>query len=334
MSDKEEDARTRAEMIDLHLRGTFLNPFSGLFTALYVACVIYLLWYLLLSILPVAVDDVLSAPGVLLGLSFLLVAIFAPRLPIIPFLIVPLIEYFVFERSPLEISWINIFGTVTLGAYGIVFTHWAMSRLGQLRGERPIPLFGENPMVKKELFEQEIQRSTPGMSAVSLVSTTCGWVFALTILYVMSSDPESRWIPIEFLLPFITITPPAFTLASGLRLVYSQSEASVGSAIKWIMVYFGFIVFGFTWIYWGVYPRSGGEICLNVPEYLNLHAYDHTLNALYFSVVTFTTLGYGDIQPMGWCRLVAASQALCGILFTPLFVAFLFGVISRHAGPR
>lgn len=43
-------------------------------------------------------------------------------------------------------------------------------------------------------------------------------------------------------------------------------------------------------------------------------------DALYFSMVTFTTLGYGDMLPRGVFRLVAASEALSGILLTGLFL--------------
>lgn len=37
--------------------------------------------------------------------------------------------------------------------------------------------------------------------------------------------------------------------------------------------------------------------------------------ALYFSVVTITTLGYGDFTPLGFSRLLAATEALAGLLF-------------------
>ncbi|NJN82937.1 MAG: two pore domain potassium channel family protein [Caldilineaceae bacterium] len=47
------------------------------------------------------------------------------------------------------------------------------------------------------------------------------------------------------------------------------------------------------------------------------------LPALYFSVVTFTTLGYGDIQPHGFARFLVSVEALLGIFLISLFV-FVF----------
>jgi hypothetical protein len=38
-------------------------------------------------------------------------------------------------------------------------------------------------------------------------------------------------------------------------------------------------------------------------------------DALYFSFVTITTLGYGDIQPAGFGRLIATVEAVWGLLF-------------------
>ena len=40
---------------------------------------------------------------------------------------------------------------------------------------------------------------------------------------------------------------------------------------------------------------------------------------LYFSVTTFTTLGYGDFAPTGWFRLVGGLQAIFGVGLIALF---------------
>lgn len=43
-------------------------------------------------------------------------------------------------------------------------------------------------------------------------------------------------------------------------------------------------------------------------------------NYLYFSIVTFTTLGYGDMQPTGWCKLFAAIESAFGVFSMAFFV--------------
>jgi hypothetical protein len=47
-------------------------------------------------------------------------------------------------------------------------------------------------------------------------------------------------------------------------------------------------------------------------------------DAAYFSVVTWTTLGYGDLQPKGFCRIVAATEALIGNIYLGSLIALLF----------
>ena len=52
-------------------------------------------------------------------------------------------------------------------------------------------------------------------------------------------------------------------------------------------------------------------------------------SALYFSAVTYTTTGYGDlVLPEDW-RLVGAIEALTGILMCGLSTGFFFAVVSR-----
>lgn len=50
---------------------------------------------------------------------------------------------------------------------------------------------------------------------------------------------------------------------------------------------------------------------------------------LYYSVVTFTTLGYGDIVPLGWSRAVAALEAFVGSFTMALFVVVFVKKMTR-----
>ncbi|MBB6522410.1 ion channel [Pseudoteredinibacter isoporae] len=58
----------------------------------------------------------------------------------------------------------------------------------------------------------------------------------------------------------------------------------------------------------------------------NLVAY---LESVYFSIVTFTTLGYGDITPTGLSRLFASIEALMGSFTLALFVVVFVKKMTR-----
>jgi len=52
------------------------------------------------------------------------------------------------------------------------------------------------------------------------------------------------------------------------------------------------------------------------------------LEILYFSAVSFSTLGYGDFRPAEGARLLAAAQAILGNLHLGLLVATAFAAFS------
>lgn len=46
-------------------------------------------------------------------------------------------------------------------------------------------------------------------------------------------------------------------------------------------------------------------------------------NILYFTIITFTTVGYGDIIPVSWMKLVVSLESFLGVFFTASFVVTL-----------
>jgi ion channel len=57
-------------------------------------------------------------------------------------------------------------------------------------------------------------------------------------------------------------------------------------------------------------------------------------SALYFSAVTYTTTGYGDVVlPQEW-RLLGGVEALTGILMCGWSTGFFFAIVNRLYQPR
>jgi voltage-gated potassium channel len=71
------------------------------------------------------------------------------------------------------------------------------------------------------------------------------------------------------------------------------------------------------------------EISLWACAYFWRGGIPHFVTALYFSTASYTTVGYGDVLPLGsWC-LVGALESLTGVLLLGWSAAFFFSVVSR-----
>jgi inward rectifier potassium channel len=59
-------------------------------------------------------------------------------------------------------------------------------------------------------------------------------------------------------------------------------------------------------------------------------AFETFLNAFFFSAHTLTTVGYGNMWPVGpWANVVAASESLLGVLAFAIATGLMFGRFSR-----
>ena len=96
---------------------------------------------------------------------------------------------------------------------------------------------------------------------------------------------------------------------------------------------------GFWWSSWLFVFLAGWMVVLHLLEitawavfYVWQGAIGDLPSALYFSAVTYTTTGYGDIVlPQDW-RLVGGVEALTGILMCGWSTAFFFAVVVRLFG--
>jgi potassium channel LctB len=104
------------------------------------------------------------------------------------------------------------------------------------------------------------------------------------------------------------------------RFIDALSEHSVGVLFRWWLV----IVIGCGAAFWLLSLRSTVLVSSGQPV---SHGLGGLATAVYFSAVTATSIGYGDIVPVGPARLLAIAEGAAGLI--------LFGcVISKFVSRR
>ena len=79
----------------------------------------------------------------------------------------------------------------------------------------------------------------------------------------------------------------------------------------------------------GVIAIHTVEIWVYAALYLQLHAFSHFEEALYFSTVTYASIGYGDLlMPHDW-RILGAIEGAVGIVMLGWSTAFIVSLLTQ-----
>ena len=135
-------------------------------------------------------------------------------------------------------------------------------------------------------------------------------------------------------------------------ILLSISLSAVFVVLNWYEASIGVIVLStFYYVYWAINHRSLRErieaffyffnlLLLTIATFTAIYEMEgivcsgdvvkNVYDSAYFSIVTWTTLGYGDCLPTENIRHLAAMQALVGYFMMAIFMALLFSILSVH----
>lgn len=116
----------------------------------------------------------------------------------------------------------------------------------------------------------------------------------------------------------LTLLLPKMKVKHRFRIVLGVGGALVAHAVEvWI--------FAFAYFFMLRTPGWG---------YLAGSADGSLMDCVYFSFTTFTTIGFGDIEPVGDLRYLTGIEALTGLVLITWTASFLFVEMQRYWNPR
>ena len=194
---------------------------------------------------------------------------------------------------------------------------------------------------------------------VSVVSRSLYTVVMLASLYLVVANRKELWIGILLFIPvtssnwlldpFVTLRVQlvmycifqviflSYVMHKVLKFLIGARKVDPEIIYAAIILYFIFALC-LSLVYFGIVvvaPESFGEDL--VPDFNDRNSLTLILhNLMYFSFVTQTTLGYGDISPsLGIAKSVVAIQAMAGQIYLAVIIARLVGMqIASQANQK
>ena len=120
----------------------------------------------------------------------------------------------------------------------------------------------------------------------------------------------------------LIVTVLIFLLAYSIGLIPFMNDILKSKKVTLFILSYAFFVLIIILLFAGAYSANSTEFT-NYGNPTSLHFED----TIYFSIITFTTVGYGDIAPTGTNKLIASIQSLTGVI---LNIAFIGYVLASH----
>jgi hypothetical protein len=177
------------------------------------------------------------------------------------------------------------------------------------------------------------------LSSAAFVNSHQRWVFVVASLFWISAVVGIGYSEftdsnvIRFAAEVLGLMLLGFTTLVMFNSLIQTEEVSMDTVVGGICVYlliglcFAMVFILMTHLIPGSFSRSGIAI-----ERIETDPSAHATTLLFFSFVTLTTLGYGDVTPVDdMAQMFAVSEALIGQLYLAIFVARLVALYVRQA---
>jgi len=172
------------------------------------------------------------------------------------------------------------------------------------------------PYIRKRENISGIRSALVGFIIVALVMALPYLIFRKDISVLLS---QLTYLGSYILLTFI-FSPEVLGMDVDLRSYFKHFKQLIvlGVYLSIILCY----VLGFATIYHSMHQEN--------PQSFDMEGGGSYVTFAYFSAITFTTIGYGDISPLSLgARFVVSIQAIMGTVINVIFIAILFIYISN-----
>lgn len=110
------------------------------------------------------------------------------------------------------------------------------------------------------------------------------------------------------------------------RTIRSRDMPKRGTILKvfgWLFLLHVAEIVLFGLVFWGLLSWLGAGAIRGADD-------TSAMQAIYMSAVTFTTVGFGNVSPLGPIRFLAGTEALIGFMLITWSASFTFLHMSRH----
>ena len=178
---------------------------------------------------------------------------------------------------------------------------------------------------RSELADTELSKDFTRNRAKCVDYYVAGWLFveALLVLIVCATRPPELLraaIAVAAGLRILEIVQVAINVTVFDRLS-GRPDNRVASTARLLVM--SFVNFAELLVCFGV---------IYATDYSHLRGAGQPVTAFYFSIITQVTIGYGDVYPTGWLRIIAALQAMVGFVFAVLVFGRYVGTLPRIEG--